>query len=128
MIYLSVVGPGQAGIPNGNPARRYGVRIFGSGHLDFPANAGDPTGLTITSDAGIYVEGDYNVGVAGFPKMPASFMGDCDQRAVGRVVGYREQQERLAEPPVARRCVADRGHEHDDLRRVHRRRRRHHRR
>jgi hypothetical protein len=71
VIFLSVAGPNSNGFAN----PRYGVRVFGSPHLDFPALA-DPTGLTVVSDQAMYVEGDYNAGDAGNPKQPAALIGD----------------------------------------------------
>jgi hypothetical protein len=71
VAFLSVQGPGSDGIPT----PRYGVRIFGSPRLTFPASA-DPTGVTIVSDQAAYVEGTYNVGGGGDPKQPAAIMGD----------------------------------------------------
>ncbi len=83
VLFLSVKGPNSGGVsactmPGGNPktCSRYGVRVYGSPNLDFPAGMADPTGLTVVSDQGVYVEGDYNTGGGGFPKMPAAFMGD----------------------------------------------------
>jgi hypothetical protein len=72
VVFLSVQGPGSTGAI---PSPRYGVRVFGSPNLDFPAMV-DPTGLSVVSDQGVYVEGDYNVGDGGRPWMPASLMGD----------------------------------------------------
>ncbi len=77
VVFLTVDGPGSGGVPS----PRYGVRVFGSPNLDFPA-AVDPTGVTIASDQSIYVEGDYNTGggacasFAACPKSPAALMGD----------------------------------------------------
>jgi hypothetical protein len=71
IVFLSVVGPGSSGLPT----PRYGVRAFGSPRLPFPP-AADPTGLTLVSDQGVYVEGDYNVGGGPNPKQPAAIMGD----------------------------------------------------
>jgi len=77
VIFLTVVGPGSNAIPTGyNPKRRYGVRVFGSSDLDFPAGMADPTGVMVVSDQAIYVEGNYNVGTVVHPKMPAAFIGD----------------------------------------------------
>jgi hypothetical protein len=72
VLFLSVKGPGSAGV--GTP--RYGVRLFGSPDLDFPA-AANPTGLSVVSDQAIYVEGSYNVGNALAPKQPAAIIGDA---------------------------------------------------
>jgi hypothetical protein len=72
VLFLSVKGPGSAGVPT----PRYGVRVFGSPHFDFPPGMADPTGVTIASDQAVYVEGHYNVGDAAHPKMPAALMGD----------------------------------------------------
>ncbi len=77
VLFLTVVGPGSSGIPSGNnPPIRYAVRIFGSSDLDFPSGMADPTGLTVVSDQAVYVEGNYNVGTATHPKMPAAVIGD----------------------------------------------------
>ncbi|MFN8543915.1 MAG: hypothetical protein U0807_06905 [Candidatus Binatia bacterium] len=80
VIYLAVMGPSPTtGIPGTDPSSgqvpRYGVRVFGTPNFDFPAMV-DPTGVTIVSDQGIYIEGNYNVGDATHPKMPAAFLGD----------------------------------------------------
>jgi len=81
VIFLSVKGPNSTAVPIASP--RYGVRVFGSPNLDFPAGMPDPTGLSVMSDQAIYVEGDYNTGggactsFAACPKMPAAFMGDA---------------------------------------------------
>ncbi len=111
VIFLSVVGPGQAGIPAGNPARRYGVRVFGSDHLDFPANPGNPDRADDHLRRGHLRRGQLQRRCRGLPENAGVLHGRHDQRALGGVVGHREQQERLPEPPVARRCVAERGHE-----------------
>jgi hypothetical protein len=57
VIYLSVQGPDSGAMDNG-----YGVRVFGSSNLPFPAVASgtQPTGLTVVSDQPIYIQGDYN--------------------------------------------------------------------
>ena len=73
VLFLTVRGPGSTGAI---PSPRYGVRIFGSSNLDFPSGAADPLGLTVVSDQGMYVEGDYNTGTAANPKQPAALMGD----------------------------------------------------
>ncbi len=78
VVFLTVVGEGSDGIPapiDGLDVR-YGVRVYGSPNLDFPSGMADPTGVTVVSDQAIYIEGDYNVGDAAHPKMPAAFMGD----------------------------------------------------
>ncbi|MFN8545023.1 MAG: hypothetical protein U0807_12585 [Candidatus Binatia bacterium] len=74
VIFLGV--EGDAGIPSTNPPTRYGVRVFGSSDLDFPAGMADPTGLTLASDRGFYLEGSYNAGTATHPKMPAAVLAD----------------------------------------------------
>lgn len=76
VLFLSVTGPGSAIVST----PRYGVRVFGSPNLDFPAGA-NPTGISVASDQAIYVEGNYNngTGVCTFgacPKAPAALMGD----------------------------------------------------
>jgi hypothetical protein len=71
IIFLTVA----AADSNGVASPRYGVRVFGSPHLDFPALA-DPTGLTVVSDQAMYVEGSYNAGDATNPKQPAALIGD----------------------------------------------------
>jgi hypothetical protein len=71
VFFLSVAGPNSSGFAN----PRYGVRVFGSPHLDFPVLA-DPTGLTVVSDQAMYVEGSYNAGDASNPKQPAALIGD----------------------------------------------------
>jgi len=83
VLYLTVLAPPGGGVPN----PRYGVRVFGSPDLDFttppvPSNAPDgtpdPTGLSVVTDQGMYVEGHYNIGNAGtgHPKQPAALIGD----------------------------------------------------
>jgi hypothetical protein len=79
VIYFTVIGP------NSNTINNYGIRIFGSNPLPFPAPIGaDPTGITLVSDQAFYIAGDYNVAgtytigtnTASYPKQPAAFMGD----------------------------------------------------
>jgi hypothetical protein len=74
VLYLSVVGPLS------NTLNNYGVRVFDSSNLGFPVNVADPTGLTVASDQGIYVEGSYNNTVPvvgnGHDHAPAAFIGD----------------------------------------------------
>lgn len=65
VIYASVDGPDSGGIDN------YGVRIFGSAQLVFPASV-DPTGLTFATDQAVYVLGNYN----SVARQPAAVMGD----------------------------------------------------
>jgi hypothetical protein len=72
VVFLSVAGGGGAGVPN----PRRGVRVFGSPTLPFPSGLTDPTGLTLVSDGGIYLEGNYNAGTGLEPKQPAAAMGD----------------------------------------------------
>ena len=74
VMFLSVRGPLSEDSPAGRV--RYGVRVFGSSDLDFPAGVADPTGLTVVSDQAAYLEGDYNVGTDVNPKQPAAIMGD----------------------------------------------------
>ena len=73
VIFLTVVGPGSTG---GIPSPRYGVRVFGTPDFDFPPPGANPTGVTMVSDQAFYVEGHYNAGTPGFPKMPAAVMAD----------------------------------------------------
>lgn len=81
VVYMTVLGPNSTGAL---PARiRYGVRVYGSPNLDFPAPLpSNPNGVTVISDQAIYVEGNYNLNTgnpgfdANFPKQPAAFMGD----------------------------------------------------
>jgi hypothetical protein len=73
VLFLTVVGSGSTGPI---PSPRYGVRVFGSSDLDFPAGVADPTGLTVVSDQGFYLEGHYNVGTVPRPKQPAAVMAD----------------------------------------------------
>jgi len=67
VVFLSVEGPASGAVNN------YGVRLFGSRQLPFPAGDGDPTGITVVSDQAVYVTGDYN---AAAPKQPAAVVGD----------------------------------------------------
>ncbi|MCK6555713.1 hypothetical protein L6Q96_14245 [Candidatus Binatia bacterium] len=53
VVFLTVVGPASSGNNN------YGVRVFGSTTLSFPALA-DPTGITIVSDQAMYAQGHFN--------------------------------------------------------------------
>jgi hypothetical protein len=77
VLFLTVLGPNSSGVAT----PRYGVRVFGSPNLDFPS-AADPTGITVVSDQGLYVEGNYNNGTgacsshASCPKSPAALMAD----------------------------------------------------
>jgi len=68
VIYLTVQGNSSNGINN------YGVRVFGSANLPFPAlpSGGDPTGLTVVSDQALYVQGNYNT----VSWQPAAMFGD----------------------------------------------------
>jgi hypothetical protein len=83
VLYLTVVAPPQAGVPN----PRHGARVFGSRDFDFttppvainaPDGTPDPTGVSVVSDLAMYVEGHYNIGTAatGRPKQPAALIGD----------------------------------------------------
>jgi hypothetical protein len=56
----------------------YGVRVFDSADLDmqnttFPPSVSDPTGLTIVTDQGLIVEGNYNK----LHKYPAALLSDA---------------------------------------------------
>jgi len=73
VLFLSVAGPGSTGAI---PSPRYGARVFGSSDLDFPSGVANPLGLTVVSDQGLYVEGNYNVGTVSKPKQPAALLGD----------------------------------------------------
>jgi hypothetical protein len=65
--------------PNSNAAQNnYGVRVFDSADLDtrnttFPTGVADPTGLTVVSDQGIIIEGNYN----SKDKQPAAILSDA---------------------------------------------------
>jgi len=72
VVFLTVLGPNAGAMPD----PRYGVRVFGSDYLPFPTAPSDPTGLTLVSDQGFYVEGHYNSGTVGDPKQPAAVMAD----------------------------------------------------
>ncbi len=78
VIFLTVSGPGSDIVSD----PRYGVRIFGSPNLDFPA-AADPTGATVVSDQAVYVEGNYNTGTGtctsfgACPKSPSAIIADA---------------------------------------------------
>jgi hypothetical protein len=80
VIFASVM---NSAVNGGTPPQpsNYGVRIFDSAILPFPAgltNSADPTGLTVVSDQAMYVEGSYNVnGPSGNPTWnPAAVIGD----------------------------------------------------
>lgn len=71
--FLTVVGPNSAAATN-----NYAVRVFDSADLDtknttFPTGLTDPTGLTIVSDQGVIVEGNYNYK----DKYPSAIMSDA---------------------------------------------------
>ncbi|MBI1818170.1 MAG: pilus assembly PilX N-terminal domain-containing protein [Deltaproteobacteria bacterium] len=72
VLFLSVQGP-----ESGLASNRYGVRIFGSNTLPFPAMGSDPTGITVVSDQAVYVQGDYNsFATIAAGKQPAAILGD----------------------------------------------------
>jgi hypothetical protein len=74
VLFLSVKGPDAAAAAN-----NYGVRVFGSPTLPFPASIGtaDPTGVTLVSDQAIYVLGDFNgAATIAAGKQPAAIIGD----------------------------------------------------
>jgi hypothetical protein len=71
--FLSIMGPDQMASEN-----NYAVRLFDSADLDtrdltFPLLAADPTGLTIVSDQGAIIEGNYNYK----DKTPAAILSDA---------------------------------------------------
>jgi hypothetical protein len=71
--FLSVAGPNEAANVN-----NYAVRVFDSADLDtrnetFPPGVADPTGLTIVSDQGIIIQGNYNYK----DKYPAAIVSDA---------------------------------------------------
>lgn len=73
VIFLSVAGFDSLAARN-----NYGVRIFDSADLDtrnvtFPLGAADPTGLTVVSDQGAIIQGNYNIK----DKYPASLLSDA---------------------------------------------------
>jgi hypothetical protein len=72
VVFLTVVGPNS-----GFAVNNYGVRIFDGADLNtsngtFDPIASDPTGLTVVSDQGIIVQGDYNER----DWVPAAIIGD----------------------------------------------------
>ena len=80
VIFASVM---NSAVNGGTPPQpsNYGIRIFDSAVLPFPAgltNSADPTGLTVVSDQSVYVEGSFNVkGPAANPTWnPAAIIGD----------------------------------------------------
>jgi hypothetical protein len=80
VIFASVM---NSAVNGGTPPQpsSYGVRIFDSAVLPFPAgltNSADPTGVTVVTDQPAYVEGSYNVkGPSGNPTWnPAAIIGD----------------------------------------------------
>ena len=80
VIFASVM---NSAVNGGTPPQpsNYGVRIFDSAVLPFPAgltNSADPTGVTVVTDQAAYVEGSYNVnGAAGNSTWnPAAIIGD----------------------------------------------------
>lgn len=73
VMFLSVAGPNEAAAVN-----NYGVRVFDSADLDsrnttFVPGVADPTGLTVVSDQGVIVEGNYNYK----DKFPAAILSDA---------------------------------------------------
>ncbi len=79
VIFLSVAGPNSTTAP-ASMTRRYGVRVFGTqnfgrGIRTFPAQT-TPPGVTMASDQGFYVEGDYNVADAANSQLPAAILAD----------------------------------------------------
>lgn len=73
VFYFSVSGPDANAAQN-----NYGVRVFDSADLDtrnstFPTGVADPTGLTIVSDQGMVIQGNYN----SKDKQPASILSDA---------------------------------------------------
>lgn len=73
VIFFSVKGALSNAAQN-----NYGVRIFDSADLDtrnttFPTGATDPTGLTVVSDQGMIVQGNYNTK----DKQPAAILSDA---------------------------------------------------
>jgi hypothetical protein len=80
VIFASVM---NSAVNGGTPPQpsNYGVRVFDSSVLPFPAgftNSADPTGVTVVTDQAVYVEGSYNInGPSGNPTWnPAAFIGD----------------------------------------------------
>lgn len=73
VFYFTVIGPNSAAASN-----NYGVRIFDTADLDsrnttFVTGVSDPTGLTIVTDQGMIIEGNYNTK----DKMPAAILSDA---------------------------------------------------
>lgn len=80
VIFASVM---NSAVNGGTPPQpsNYGVRVFDSAVLPFPAgftNSADPTGVTMVTDQAAYVEGSYNInGPSGNPTWnPAAIIGD----------------------------------------------------
>jgi hypothetical protein len=80
VIFASVM---NSAVNGGTPPQpsNYGVRVFDSAVLPFPAgftNSADPTGVTVVTDQAAYVEGSYNInGPSGNPTWnPAAIIGD----------------------------------------------------
>jgi hypothetical protein len=73
VLFFTVKGPSSNAAQN-----NYGVRIFDSADLDtlnytFPTGRTDPTGLTVVSDQGMIVQGNYNTR----DKQPAAILSDA---------------------------------------------------
>lgn len=73
VFFLSVMGANALAASN-----NYGVRVFDSADLDtrnvtFPTGAADPTGLTMVSDQGFIIQGNYNYK----DKYPAAILSDA---------------------------------------------------
>lgn len=73
VFFFSVKGPNATAAQN-----NYGVRIFDSADLDtrnytFPTGVTDPTGLTVVSDQGMILQGNYNTK----DKQPAAILSDA---------------------------------------------------
>src|SRR5262245_26067711 len=80
VIFASVM---NSAVNGGTPPQpsNYGIRIFDSAVLPFPAgltNSADPTGVTVVTDQAAYLEGSYNInGPSGNSTWnPAAILGD----------------------------------------------------
>lgn len=73
VFFFSVRGPDSSAAQN-----NYGIRLFDSADLDtrnvtFPTGVADPTGLTVVSDQGVIIQGNYNKK----DKQPAAILSDA---------------------------------------------------
>ncbi len=105
VIFLSVMGANALATSN-----NYGVRVFDSADLDtrnvtFVPGVADPTGLTLVSDQGFIIEGNYNYK----DKYPASILSDAQwmlsQSWETPIGGFLNDQKSMFDLDTGRRDV-----------------------